>query len=160
MEQENNNFNKKNLNSENNTETKNDINQVFDNQINDEQATNPKRKSKIQIIILIVLLIGISYTGYYIINNTNNTIQPENKPENNSNISYRISDNAINDFDLQFLKLENENKNKIYSPLSIKYALEMLGEGANGNTKKQITDIKGSKSHAANKANDQFASRK
>ena len=143
MEQENNNFNKKNLNSENNTETKNDINQVFDNQINDEQATNPKRKSKIQIIILIVLLIGISYTGYYIINNTNNTIQPENKPENNSNISYRISDNAINDFDLQFLKLENENKNKIYSPLSIKYALEMLGEGANGNTKKQITDIIG-----------------
>jgi len=44
---------------------------------------------------------------------------------------------------LKFLKKENEKKNMIYSPLSIKYALKMLNEGADGNTKKQIEDLIG-----------------
>lgn len=157
MGQENNNFNEENLNSENsnvenseftpeenNMDSQNNINQTLDNQANIEQPVNPKSKSKIWIIILIVLLLGIGCAGYYMMSNRNTpAIQPESKPENNHNISYRMSGNAINDFDLQFLKLENENKNKIYSPLSIKYALEMLSEGANGETKKQITDVLG-----------------
>ena len=42
------------------------------------------------------------------------------------------------DLDVAFLKLENKKANLIYSPLSIKYALKMLDEGADGNTKKQI----------------------
>ena len=42
-----------------------------------------------------------------------------------------------------FLKLENEKKNMVYSPLSIKTALAMLSEGAEGNTKKQIKDAVG-----------------
>ena len=33
--------------------------------------------------------------------------------------------------------------NKLYSPLSIKYALEMLAEGANGESKEQISNIIG-----------------
>jgi len=40
--------------------------------------------------------------------------------------------------DFQFLKLENNGKNEIYSPLSIKYALKMLEEGTSGTTKEQI----------------------
>lgn len=46
-------------------------------------------------------------------------------------------------FDLVFLKLENQKENKVYSPLSIKYALKMLEEGANGETKNQILNILG-----------------
>ena len=45
------------------------------------------------------------------------------------------------DFTTAFLKLENGKENMIYSPLSIKYALSMLNEGADGNTKIQIEKI-------------------
>lgn len=47
------------------------------------------------------------------------------------------------DFSLKFLKLENEKQNMVYSPLSIKYALNMLNEGAVGNTKTQIENVIG-----------------
>lgn len=45
------------------------------------------------------------------------------------------------DFSMSFLKLENDKQNMIYSPLSIKYVLKMLNEGANGNTKTQIENV-------------------
>jgi len=47
------------------------------------------------------------------------------------------------DFDFAFLKLENNNKNMLYSPLSIKYALHMLLEGAKGNTYTEISKLVG-----------------
>ncbi len=47
------------------------------------------------------------------------------------------------DFNLLFLKLENQKENKIYSPLSIKYALKMLEDGSNGETKEQISKLLG-----------------
>jgi len=43
------------------------------------------------------------------------------------------------DLDFSFLKMENNKQNMLYSPLSIKYALKMLEEGAAGNT---LTEIK------------------
>lgn len=46
-------------------------------------------------------------------------------------------------FELSFLKLEDKQENIIYSPLSIKYALKMLQEGANDNTYTQIEEIVG-----------------
>jgi len=48
-------------------------------------------------------------------------------------------------FDLLFLKLENNKKNMLYSPLSIKYALHMLLEGAQGNTYTEISKVVGNK---------------
>ncbi len=51
--------------------------------------------------------------------------------------------NGLSDFDLSFLKVENKKENMVYSPLSIKYALKMLEEGANGETKNQITKLIG-----------------
>lgn len=45
------------------------------------------------------------------------------------------------DFDYKFLKMENNNKNMIYSPLSIKYALKMLSDGSEGTTKKEIDNV-------------------
>ena len=56
---------------------------------------------------------------------------------------YQITDNGLSDFDLSFLKLENDADNKVYSPLSIKMALSMLSEGAAGNTKTQIDSLLG-----------------
>lgn len=56
---------------------------------------------------------------------------------------YKMTGNSIEKFDLFFLKLENKEENKIYSPLSIKYALEMLSEGAQGETKAQLDAVIG-----------------
>ena len=56
---------------------------------------------------------------------------------------YRMSGNSLEDFDIHFLQLENKKENKVYSPLSIKYALAMLSEGADGMTKAQIDGLIG-----------------
>ena len=52
-----------------------------------------------------------------------------------------VEENTTADIELSFLKLENQKQNMIYSPLSIKYALSMLKEGANGTTKEQIEKV-------------------
>lgn len=54
-----------------------------------------------------------------------------------------INQEGVSDFDLSFLQLENNENNVIYSPLSIKYALSMLNDGSNGNSKNQIQNIIG-----------------
>jgi len=54
---------------------------------------------------------------------------------------YDLVNNQLSNFDIAFLKAENEKKNKIYSPLSIKYTLKMLEEGAKGTTKTQISNV-------------------
>ncbi|ORX78890.1 cellulosomal serpin precursor [Anaeromyces robustus] len=52
-----------------------------------------------------------------------------------------VEDNS--EFDFSFLKLENNKENMLYSPLSIKYALKMLLEGADGNTYTEISKLVG-----------------
>jgi len=47
----------------------------------------------------------------------------------------------VSDLDINFLKLENNKENIIYSPLSIKYALSMLKEGADSNTLLEISNV-------------------
>ena len=69
------------------------------------------------------------------INNTTNTSRQESETEK------KESDNS--DFNFSFLKMENNKNNMIYSPLSIKYALKMLQEGANGETYNQIENVVG-----------------
>ncbi len=97
------------------------------------------------VVILVILFIGvIAVFGVMFIN--------KNKEEKNKNtigtVINPISDAdreniEKSDFSLKFLKIENNEQNMIYSPLSIKYALKMLNEGANGNTKTQIENVVG-----------------
>ena len=47
------------------------------------------------------------------------------------------------EFETSFLKRNDTKKNLIYSPLSIKYALRMLEDGANGNTRNEIDSVVG-----------------
>jgi len=49
------------------------------------------------------------------------------------------------DFEFSFLKMENNKKNMLYSPLSIEYALKMLQEGAENNTFDEIEKVIGNK---------------
>jgi len=63
-------------------------------------------------------------------------IETENPVQN-------ITDFSKTDFEFSFLKMENDKKNMLFSPLSILYGLNMLQEGADGNTYAQINKIIG-----------------
>ena len=118
------------------------------------------------LIILVVGLISITggiYIGYRLQNknpeievNLGNTTNPENiTPTENEAIEsdtidtnkymsafkYDLKNNQVSNFDIAFLKAENSKENKVYSPLSIKYTLKMLEEGATGRTKQQISNV-------------------
>ncbi len=118
---------------------------------NNEAATSeaskeekPKKKNKnLAVIIIIIVLLALLGT-YFVLSKGNKDKGKDvisNEPKKVS--AYRMSGNSIEDFDLAFLMLESGEKNKLYSPLSIKYALAMLSEGAKGSTKEQIDDIIG-----------------
>ena len=96
------------------------------------------------VIVFLVLIVGMIYIMINATKQNNNNISEGNNISGANNI---IDVNPITDdnnsFDIKFLKLENNKENMIYSPLSIKYALKMLNEGAEGNTKKQIEDLIG-----------------
>lgn len=122
----------------------------------------PNKKRRISIITLaILILVAIALVLAIVF------LRPKDEVENNTTESqtntelekYCISGNDINDFDLRFLQLESGNKNIIYSPLSIKYCLGMLNEGAAGETKEQITKVIGTYSSKkyVNSANMSFA---
>ena len=97
-----------------------------------------KKKTKISLqtalIICLIVLVIIFLTEVIVYNITSKEITTETDQKTEIAIE-------CNDFATSFLKLENNKKNMIYSPLSIKYALKMLEEGADGNTKKQIEKI-------------------
>jgi len=88
--------------------------------------------------------------------NNENDVNNDNNGNNESDINnswYDINESCISgtdikelvqhnsDFDFKFLKMENNKKNMLYSPLSIKYALKMLEEGAAGNTLSEINKV-------------------
>lgn len=108
-----------------------------------------KKKGKGGLIVIIVLLLLIACVALAIFVPSLLVKKSDKKPNTIDNSSkeykseYRMSGNGLEDFDLSFLKLENKASNKIYSPLSIKYALEMLAEGSDGDTKKQIEAVIG-----------------
>ena len=88
------------------------------------------------IIILMIIIVGVS--AIILKRNRQNEVKYNNIIANNE-----LEKVTESDFLLKFLKKENNKQNMIYSPLSIKYALKMLNEGANGNTKTQIEDVIG-----------------
>lgn len=97
-------------------------------------------KNNLVLIIIGALLVIAIFACIYFIKFKQTNIKT---PNDNKNSTYRLSGNSLEDFDLYFLQLENERKNKLYSPLSIKYALAMLEEGANGESKEQISNVIG-----------------
>ncbi len=125
-------------------------------------AENGKKGTLIGLIfkVLIVLAIG-ACIGYFVAVNysiapsdetavVENTTEPEEviatggeKNVTASGIKFDLVQGKISNFDLSYLKIENKKENKIYSPLSIKYTLKMLEEGAGGNSRKQIADVTG-----------------
>lgn len=129
------------------TENINNNNDLQSNNVDNNPKKTYKKKSLIIItIILVIIVAGILVFLKVKKNNSkpddNKQNQVEVKRENKYS-EYQLKDNTLSNFDLYFLQLENSKKNMIYSPLSIKYVLEMLNSGAEGETKNQITDILG-----------------
>ena len=100
-----------------------------------EEKKELKIKFKTAVILfIIVAIILVVIFAIMIVKNEKTRMNPT--------ITGNQSDQAEEtDFSIQFLKLENQQQNMVYSPLSIKYALNMLNEGANGNTKAQIENV-------------------
>ncbi len=129
------------------TENINNNNDLQSNNVdNNPKKTNKKKSLIIITIILVIIVAGVLVFLKVKKNNSkpddNKQNQVEVKRENKYS-EYQLKDNTLSNFDLYFLQLENNKKNMIYSPLSIKYVLEMLNSGAEGETKNQITDILG-----------------
>ncbi len=130
------------------------------NNLEEPKKVNKSNKKLLFIILSIIgilLLIAIILV-IVILNTPKEEEKIENKPKQVLS-PYRITSNKLENFDLYFLQLENKQENKIYSPLSIKYALEMLSEGADGDTKEQIDGIIGEykNKNYPNNANMSFA---
>lgn len=116
------------------------------------ENNSKKKNNKVGLVIIILLLIIAVCGGIFIVpklikNSSSEEKEQQDQKEqikhDNKYLEYRLSSNNLENFDLYFLQLENAAQNKVYSPLSIKYALNMLAEGADGDTKAQITDIVG-----------------
>lgn len=117
------------------------------------EENNNQIKIKLTTVIVLILLVAIIIVGVlFVISNKNNdskgsqveernTIQTESKQTDIK--SDTKTDYSNTDLSFKFLKMENKKENMIYSPLSIRYALQMLNEGANSNTKAQIEKVIG-----------------
>ncbi|MBQ6497749.1 MAG: hypothetical protein IJI58_03440 [Bacilli bacterium] len=111
--------------------------------IEEKKDKKDNKKGVIIVLILIVLLATLGCLYFFVLNPNQKKTTKTETPVKEVYSEYRMTGNDLQAFDLYFLQLENVEKNKVYSPLSIKYALEMLSEGAKGETKKQIDDIIG-----------------
>ena len=121
-------------------------------QVDNFVKTNNNKGLVLVMVLLILTFCGGSY--YFLVLDTPVPEKIIKIDDKDMKSEYRMSGNSLEDFDLYFLKLENEEENKVYSPLSIKYALAMLSEGAGGNTKAQIDAVIGdyiSKKYSNNK---------
>lgn len=112
-------------------------------QVKESKKEPSKKNNNILIMLATILIIIAGLICAFLILNKDKEKESSNIDNKPKNSEYRMSGNSLENFDLYFLQLENEKVNKIYSPLSIKYALAMLNEGASRETKDEITAVIG-----------------
>ena len=102
-----------------------------------------KKKSKAPLIILLLLIV-VAIVGVVLFVLPKLKVETTKEKVDKTTVSaYKLEGNDLDDFDLYFLQAENNGKNRVYSPLSIKYALAMLNEGTAGDSHKQIESVIG-----------------
>lgn len=116
----------------------------------DEGGNSKGFKLNFVTLFLFLIFLILTIGGIALVNNAKkkhemyaNEIDNKTIVNNSIQTNKKIEVISGTDFSLQFLKMENAGHNLIYSPLSIKYALNMLGDGASGNTKTQIRKVIG-----------------
>ncbi len=119
------------------------------NEISTETVVKKPKSKKVLVIVGIVLVVicALGITGGVLFLKGDDKKDDDTKKKEQETVTidsdYKMAGNNVSEFDLFFLKEENESKNKVYSPLSIKYALEMLNEGTDGDTNAQISAVVG-----------------
>lgn len=93
-------------------------------------------KKIINIVLCLFIIICINGCG----SSDNNSNFGEGTISSHS-VYALTNEGGPEELDLAFLKLTNDKENELYSPLSIKYALSMLNEGAGGTSKAQLDSI-------------------
>ncbi len=124
------------------------VKMVEDKELSSRYLYKKKENNPVLIIIIILIILAIGVSAYFIGGSRLDNEKDNNKKESqvvNPELKsdYRLSGNGLENFDLFFLKTDNKETNMVYSPLSIKYALEMLAEGADGDSKAQLDAIIG-----------------
>ena len=100
-----------------------------------------EKKNTVKMAGWVVLILLLAAGGVFgLLKLINGETAPTPKPGPEQPIH---TDIEISDFDLSFLKLENNVANEIYSPLSIKYATSLLRDGASGETRTEIDNVLG-----------------
>ena len=124
---------------------------AIESDLHEEIVTDGAEKKKTWVTVVIVIVAAIiGVVAYFMLrgsggsgnNNTQKSSEPA-KTEVNQLEKLKLSGNELSDFDLAFMQQENKAENKIYSPLSIKYALGMIQEAAGGQTKTEIDTLIG-----------------
>ena len=98
-----------------------------------------RKGNRLLILLFLLLFVGGLCLGLVVGKHLKNK---KKDPVDEPNV---VDISGISDFNLQMFKLENNKKNMVYSPLSMKYALKLLDEGASNNTKTEIEKVVGSK---------------
>ena len=142
---------------------------VFKSEKTPELNSNKNKKNGSLFIILILIVIGafifflpnvkfnknntsspkIDNNNKKIDENISNSKKDENKnsndskqEENNSKETTSIvEDNSMIKLDIDILKQNNNSKNFVYSPISLKTTLKMIEEGTEGDSKTQISNL-------------------
>lgn len=91
--------------------------------------------------ILTILLVFMLITSTCFLTACGKKEEKDDEEDKKSTSANNDKKEETSSFEYGFLKLENEEENKIYSPLSIKYALKMLLEGTEGEAKEQIESV-------------------
>ena len=112
----------------------------------EESKKNDNKNSAILIfailgslVFMLLVIACVIFLPRFIIGDSKDTKKASTDVEEKYS-TYRLTGNT---FDIAFLKFENNGKNKVYSPISIKYALAMLSEGSAENSKTQINRLIG-----------------
>lgn len=127
--------------------------------LNVNEEKHSKKQKIIVIVVAIVLVLLIVLLVVFKDKIFKSNAEDINTPTERVANEYRLSGNGLENFDLKFLQLENNEENVVYSPLSIKYALAMLKEGTKENSYNQIDALIGDykSKKAINSANMSFA---
>ena len=123
-----------------------EVQPVEQTQQEEPKKEEKKKKSPLIFILILLVLAAVGSCCYFYKDQLFGKKDNEGKmttKEKTVKSTYRMSGNDLQDFDLRFMQLENNGKNQVYSPLSIKYALAMLADGSNGQTKDQIVALIG-----------------
>ena len=109
-----------------------------------KEKKNKTLSTIVPIIIFLILVVGAGVGTICYLNISGEEGKTTKVDVTKKASAYRMSGNSVEKFDFAFLQQDNTQSNKVYSPLSIKYALAMLSEGADGTTKEQIDAVIGS----------------